>query len=120
MFRNTLNQWAVLYYSVFAGILTGLLYDVLRMFRRAARAKRVLTALTDIVFWAITGGLVFFTLWQVNGGQPQWFAFASAAIGACIYLMYISPSINMLFQAIKKRLRKITNYFFSIVKKKKM
>ena len=119
MFRNTLNQWAVLYYSIFAGLLAGVLYDVLRAFRRALKAKRVLTALADIAFWVIAGGLVFFALWQVNGGQPQWFAFASAAIGTCIYLLFISPSMNVLFRAIKKRLVFITNYFLSIVKKKK-
>jgi len=44
--------------AVYAGLMAGVAYDLLRLFRLLARAGKALTALADIVFWLVSAAML--------------------------------------------------------------
>ena len=44
--------------SVYAGLIAGVAYDLLRLFRLLLKAGRVITALIDIVFWVLAAAVL--------------------------------------------------------------
>lgn len=44
--------------AVYAGLLSGVAYDLLRLLRLSLRAGWFITALLDILFWMLTAGLL--------------------------------------------------------------
>jgi len=44
--------------AVYAGLIAGVAYDLLRLFRLLARAGKAVTALVDIVFWLLAAAML--------------------------------------------------------------
>lgn len=53
------TQINMILYSILAGILTGLLFDIYRIIRGFENPNKVLTFIEDILFWIFAALLVF-------------------------------------------------------------
>jgi spore cortex biosynthesis protein YabQ len=75
------------------GIILIFAYDLLRIFRRIVKHKKMAVALEDTIYWIISGFVVFIMLYEYNDGIIRWFAVAGVAIGMFLYNISISKFI---------------------------
>ena len=79
--------------SALCGLISGLLYDLLRVFRRGKWSG----VLCDVFFCLFCTAAMFLTGMAFCGGRPGvWEPFAFAAVFG-LYLFGVSPSITPLF-----------------------
>jgi len=89
-----------------AGVAFGLLYDILRIVRRAFKSA-LLTAALDLIFWlaSAVGALCF--MLAVTGGRLRLFTAVGAALGAAFYFLTLSSVVLAVGFAVTKILRKL-------------
>ena len=88
-------QFNIVVYSIMAGLITGILFDMYRIIRDL-NSKRILAMLEDILFWILAGMIVFTFLLYTN------YAFLTPYV-------YIFIIISLLFY-----FRFISRYFYNI------
>jgi len=76
--------------SLALGAAAGFLYDIFRVVRRRARSA-VVTTITDILFWLITGAALFLMGLSIGQGRQRLFMFIIAFLGATAYFIVLSP-----------------------------
>lgn len=101
----TIFGWAVLY-----GVIIGLVYDFVRIFRRIVPHARVFIGLEDFFFWMIAGLFIFNYIFNINQGVMRGFIFVGISLGCLLYLMTVSKLI----------IRYVTKLLFSLIKFIKM
>ena len=85
MLFATIGQWKVFVAMMAAGLLVGLVYDLLAGARRLLRAGPLLSLCADLAF-GLTAALVLGgALTFANYGQARLFAFLGACAGAALY-----------------------------------
>lgn len=89
------------------GIFLLAVYDVIRIFRRTLRHSKGAVALEDMLFWLISGFLIFRMMYEKNDGTIRGTAFLSIGIGMVIYHYTISSYVvkwgyNLLGKPLKK------------------
>ena len=104
MFEAT-RQGGVFLTMVYAGLLCGVLYDVLRLIRRMLRAGRLLSAATDLVFWLGAADVCVHALVRTIHEPVRIYALLGAGCGMSLYLLGVS---EMLYTVIEYVLRKVT------------
>lgn len=90
-------QFNIVIYSIIAGILTGILFDMYRIIRDL-NSKKIVAMIEDILFWILAGMLIFTFLLYTN------YAFLTPYV-------YIFIIISLLLY-----FRFISNYFYNIEK----
>jgi spore cortex biosynthesis protein YabQ len=75
--------------SLVLGIAAGFLYDLFRVVRRRARSKTV-TAVTDFLFWLITGIALFLLGLSLGEGRQRIFMNVIAVLGCILYFCTLS------------------------------
>ena len=103
---TTIGQSYIFLATVYGGLITGIIYDVYRMLRRALKAGRVVTAIFDILFSLCTLAIVAGVLFTVNSGEIRFYTFVGFALGFFIYIIGISHFLSFIFGRIYKRLKK--------------
>ena len=73
----------------------GLVYDVLRVFRRRLRLP-LLGGLLDLGFWVLTTAGLFVYATAVGGGVVRIYMGAALALGAVLYFLLLSPPVRIL------------------------
>jgi len=101
--ETTLNQSYIFMATVYGGIITGILYDVYRMLRRALKAGRIVTALFDVLFTVCALAIVALVLYAVNSGEIRVYTFFGFALGFFIYIIGISYFLKYLFSKLSRR-----------------
>ena len=87
MLFATIGQWKVFVAMMAAGLLIGLVYDLLAGARRLLRAGPLLSLCADVAF-GLTAALVLGgALTFANYGQARLFAFLGAGAGATLYAL---------------------------------
>ena len=87
MLFATIGQWKVFVAMMAAGLLVGLVYDLLAGARRLLRAGPLLSLCADLAF-GLTAALVLGgALTFANYGQMRLFAFLGAGAGAALYAL---------------------------------
>lgn len=95
-------QWKYFLWSVAAGGLIALIYDLLRVSRRAVHTKDFWVNLEDILFFVITGVILFLTAHFKNGGLLRWHGFIGALIGFAVYKLTVGDCVlNMLLRSLR-------------------
>lgn len=76
--------------TVLTGCLLGLVYDLIRIFRRIIRHNNLALNMEDFLFFIICGFLVFFILFNDNYGEIRFFSLIGATLGTIIYFFSLS------------------------------
>ena len=103
--------------AMFLGMVMGVEYDLIRIFRRVIVHKRVwLICVEDIVFWIVAAFQVFSVIYEEGQGIVRVYLVVFMVVGAVLYrnafgkylVKYISEAINFIFKPLKNVLRSVT------------
>ena len=84
------TQLNVLIYSIIAGMITGVLFDIYRMIRVVKNPKIILSFFCDIMFWVFSAFVIFSFLLYTNYAFMEIYIFLYIALGTYIYLKLLS------------------------------
>ena len=115
------NQSVLFLTSVEIGVLMGILFDLIRIFRKLLKHPNFLVQMEDMLYWIICGFIGFYMLYVCNYAEIRPFIFIGILLGAIFYFMtfsvifmkiativihYIKELIRKLGEAIKKYILK--------------
>ena len=98
------TQLNVLIYSIIAGMITGVLFDIYRIIRGIKNPKVTLTFFCDIIFWVFSAFVIFIFLLYTNYAFMEIYIFLYIALGTYIYLKLLSRFFTYINQKIIKTL----------------
>ena len=85
------EQTLVFLEAILLGAAGGLMYDLCRAARRAARTGTLGTALADLVFWlAALGGMFYFAVTDA-AAQMRGFVLLGEGLGMALYFLCFTP-----------------------------
>jgi len=73
-------------YSLLCGALIGVLFDVYRTFRGFESLNKLVTAIEDLLFWILTGLIIFIFMMYTSYAFMSFNVFVYIALGLFIYL----------------------------------
>ncbi|MBR3673714.1 MAG: spore cortex biosynthesis protein YabQ [Clostridia bacterium] len=73
-----------------SGLLSGVLFDIFRVSRKAFKIPNILVYIEDVLFWILTGAIVLFTIFTFTDGQIRLYMILVMILGAFIYLITLS------------------------------
>ncbi len=79
-------------YSILAGGLTGFIFDFYRTFRGFENVHKLLIIVEDILFWILTGILIFIFLLYTNQAVVGVYVYIWMAIGIYFYMKLLSKA----------------------------
>ncbi len=79
--------------SALWGVLLLTFYDALRILRRVISHNGFFVALQDIMYWVISGVLIFHMMYKQNNGIIRGFAILAMLLGMIIYHTVISDKL---------------------------
>lgn len=83
-------QIRIVLFSLVAGILIGIFFDIYRVFR-GFKIHNILIAIEDILFWILCAIMIFIFLLYVNYAFLSIYVYFFMFIGDIIYLKLVSP-----------------------------
>lgn len=104
--ETTAPQISIFMITLYGGMATGIVYDVYRAIRRAAKNGRWVTALLDTLFILSLGVVVASVLYAVNAGELRLYTFVGFALGFALYMAGLSPFVIYIARQLKKRINK--------------
>ncbi|HBM79468.1 MAG: spore cortex biosynthesis protein YabQ [Clostridiales bacterium] len=105
-------QFMSLLLSIFAGIAIGLLFDMYRTINYYTKPSRVFLSFMDLLFWLITGCMVFSILLRADFAALRFYTFAGMCFGVFIYLKLFSEYILKLYRGIIYIIIRIVHIFY--------
>lgn len=84
---NTLDQFYVFLGAVYGGIIIGIWYDALRLFRILMQSKAWLNAFCDILFWFGAAILYFEIMFDLDNARIRFYPLIGSVIGFVVYLL---------------------------------
>lgn len=116
MLSTVSTQFNLIIFSVFAGMLTGILFDIYRVFRGLESPNKVITFIEDTLFWILTGIIVFIFLLSTNYAYIRVYVYCAIALGIILYIWLFSKAFikvqYKLMKAMGKVLRICLNFIF--------
>lgn len=106
------NQFNLIFHSILAGMLTGLLFDIYRIIRGFENPNRIITFIEDILFWIFTGLLIFIFLVYSTYVYVGVYLYLYMALGLYIYLKFFSRY----FLKVQREVLKVLFSFLRITK----
>lgn len=82
-------QVNIVIYSFLAGIITGILFDVYRIFRGLNKIK-IITIIEDLLFWSLSSLVIFTFLLYMNYAFLTLYVYIFMAISLALYLRFFS------------------------------
>ncbi len=104
--------------SFLCGVFLLVIYDGIRIIRRTFRHGKVMTAIEDMIFWLISGLMVFVMMYEKNDGTVRGTALLSIGLGMLLYHCFISSYVVGLgYRLIGKPVKKMYSFLFRGLKK---
>lgn len=100
------------------GIILMFIYDIIKLVRIIIRHQNWLVAAEDLVYWFMSGSLMFLLLYKEDAGSIRWFSIGFTLIGMCVYFLAISRNIMPLIERAWKRYSKKVQRLLQKIKKK--
>jgi spore cortex biosynthesis protein YabQ len=97
MILSITQQLRCIIFSLFAGIITGVLFDLYRLIRGFNNINKILTFLEDILFWIFAAIVVFIFLLLMDCVYIGIYVYAWIVLGTYLYIKMMSK-ILMNFQ----------------------
>jgi len=98
------TQLNVLIYSIIAGMITGILFDIYKMVIKTQKSKAIVTFFCDIIFWIFSAFVIFIFLLYTNYAFMEIYIFLYIALGTYIYLKLLSKFFTYINRKIIKSL----------------
>ncbi|MGI6566054.1 MAG: spore cortex biosynthesis protein YabQ [Firmicutes bacterium] len=76
--------------AIAAGLTLGLFFDLYRLWRRAARPERAVTALSDLLFWLAATPVTYIYLLIGNWAELRFYVFLGLFLGLFLYFSVLS------------------------------
>jgi len=87
----TINEQVFLFLTcVQTGVMMGMLYDLIRIFRKIIQHPNWMVQIEDLLYWVTCGCFAFIMLYWENYGQIRVFVFAGILIGSVLYFLTFS------------------------------
>lgn len=77
--------------AAYYGMLMGISYDALRIFRRVVSHKNVIVYIEDYLFWVVWGIILFALIFNYNDGNIRGYVFVAVLMGGLLYIKSFSP-----------------------------
>ncbi|MCM0649004.1 spore cortex biosynthesis protein YabQ [Clostridium swellfunianum] len=90
MLSSISTQFNLLLFSLLAGVITGVLFDLYRVFRGLENPNIVVTFIEDTLFWILTGIIVFIFLLMTNHAYMREYVYIAIAAGILLYMVLLS------------------------------
>ena len=108
-------QWKYFLWSLLSGVFIAVIYDLLRVSRKAVHTKDIIINLEDILFIIMAGVVLFMTAHFKNNGELRWHGILGTAAGYLLYkLLFGDIVLNVLTQLLKI-LKKILIFILKII-----
>ena len=99
-------QFNIVFYSLISGFIAGILFDIYRIIRDFNSIK-IITAIEDILFWMLTGMIVFTFLLYTNYAFLTPYVYILMSISLILYLRFLSRYFYKTEKAIVNEIIKI-------------
>jgi spore cortex biosynthesis protein YabQ len=100
-------QWKILLFSILAGILTGFLFDIYRIFRGFENIPKIIIIIEDILFWILTAVIVFVFMLFTDYAYISSYVYVAIGVGIYLYMSVVSRYVTSLQYMIIKLMAKI-------------
>ena len=100
---------------VAAGGAIGLLYDILRIFRKMIPHSGILMQLEDAVYWVVVIFVMFLLIMQKNNGEIRIFVLFGIFLGMGLYYLMVSPLVNGISDRVVRLIKYILTLFLTII-----
>lgn len=101
--------------AIAIGMSLGVLYDIIRIFRRTIKHSNIIINIEDFMYWVMFGIVVFLVLYSKNYGQIRFFCIIGIALGILIYFLLLSHYIIVVSVKVIDIIKKILLLFFRII-----
>ncbi len=103
------------------GVILMFIYDILKIVRIIVKHPGWLIAIQDIIYWIISGGLMFLLLYKEDAGSIRWFAVCMVLLGMVVYYLVISRFlIPLVEKGVKRYSKKVQGLLQKAYKKDKI
>lgn len=89
-------QIRIVVFSILAGMLTGIMFDLYRLYRGFTNSKIVMV-IEDVLFWILTTVIVFVFLLNTNYAFVSAYVYISIGMGILLYLRLFSRFLRSLY-----------------------
>ena len=110
-----LGQMHIFLCAIAAGAAVALLYDLLRIKRRAIKTNVIIVSLEDILYWLVSAIIIFLTVYNSNSGEIRGYIFMGNIAGVLIYLLLLSKIVISSSMAIINLFKKICRFIFIVL-----
>ena len=110
------TQLNVLIYSILAGMLIGVLFDLYRLLRGVGNPNTIITFFEDILFWLFTSIIIFIFLLYTNYALVKVYVFLYIAFGMFCYFKLMSKYFISVQYKMIKHLGKAIRIFLNLLK----
>lgn len=104
-------QVNIVIYSFIAGIITGILFDIYRIFRGMNKIK-VITIIEDLLFWSLSSLIIFTFLLYMNYAFLTLYVYLFMVISLGIYLRFFSRFFYSIEKHLAQKMYKILRVVF--------
>jgi spore cortex biosynthesis protein YabQ len=108
-------QVALFIYTVAIGALTGVLYDVIRLFRRLIRHSHIISNIEDGLYWAMVSIIMFYFMLNQNYGEVRLFSIIGFFMGMGLYFLTISGFVLLILTKVAKFIKNVLTAAFKIL-----
>ncbi len=115
MLSTVASQSNLLLFSMLAGVLTGMLFDLYRVLRGFENPNKILTFIEDTLFWILTSIIVFIFLLKTNYAYMREYVYITIALGILIYISVLSKSFIKVEYKVIGIIIKFTRIIFNYV-----
>lgn len=122
MILSITQQVRCITFSIMAGIITGVLFDLYRLIRGFNNVNEILTFVEDILFWIFSAIIVFVFLLIMDNVYMGIYVYMCMTIGIYLYIkLWSALFLNLHYKLIKyvmkifRILRNIVVYPFMII-----
>jgi spore cortex biosynthesis protein YabQ len=92
------TQFLSIVISIFAGLAIGILFDFYRTVNYVLKPSKVFTHFMDLLFWIVTGLVVFAILLRADYAEIRIYTFIGISIGVFIYIKLFSEYVLKFFR----------------------
>lgn len=114
MLFSVSSQFNLLIFSLLAGILTGVLFDIYRVIRGFKVPNKIVTFIEDTLFWIFTSIIIFIFLLNTNFAYMRGYVYLSIAVGIILYIGLISKHFIKVQHKIIKIIAKFIRISFNL------
>lgn len=95
-------QSFVFMFTVYGGIIIGILYDIYRVLKGSRHGERFITSIWDVLFLTAALLVVLWTIFSSNYGDIRAYVFIGFIVGFFLYDKILSRIAVAVFQFVKK------------------